>query len=426
MVAVGVSGQTYSQAVSVAVPVASSVLASASDPRLVEVVAVNASGVALDIVNGSQLQNGAANMSVNEAATVVTRVVDAQALSATSTTAVTTTKPILMPTGVNVTPPAVVTMQSSSAQASIPASTTITDSAGNAYTGVIHEPTVVNNPPAATGIVGNAIFIGTAGTSLHFDKPVALTLDIPANTAADAQVYYYDTTAKSWQLAGDGGHMANGKMVVNVSHFTLYAVRSASLAATQQAAQTTPAAASTGTQFSDVSQSDWFATYVTTLVTKGVVKGYTDGTFRPGNSVNRAEVAKMLAITFGKTNMTGTDMPFSDVPADSWFAPFVRGLKDAGITGYDDGTYGPDRAVNRAEALVMIAKVAGVDLSAVDTSTLTFDDIDTSAWYAPALAWAYNSGIVQGRSATEFAPDGEINRAEISKMVVKAMTALKK
>lgn len=77
-------------------------------------------------------------------------------------------------------------------------------------------------------------------------------------------------------------------------------------------------------EFSDVARSDWFYEYVAEAAARNIVKGYDDGSFRGGQSVNRAEFMKMILQTKGVTPRGLTGQPYTDVPEDSWFIDLFR------------------------------------------------------------------------------------------------------
>ena len=106
--------------------------------------------------------------------------------------------------------------------------------------------------------------------------------------------------------------------------------------------------------FSDVPESHPFFQDISLLKQLGVVTGYEDGTFRPGNSVKRAAAIKiMYGLQKGELAAV-TQAPFPDVPAGEWFAPFIAAAKSAGIVkGNPDGTYRPGSPVNKAAFITM-------------------------------------------------------------------------
>ena len=81
-------------------------------------------------------------------------------------------------------------------------------------------------------------------------------------------------------------------------------------------------------------------------------------------------------------------------------------------------TFSPDRAVNRAEFAAMIAGALGLEATVQGTS---FTDVAADSWYAKAVRAAVQAGIVNGRTATSFAPDAKITREEMSVMIARAL-----
>ncbi|MFS0726399.1 amidase family protein [Paenibacillus sp. 1P07SE] len=108
--------------------------------------------------------------------------------------------------------------------------------------------------------------------------------------------------------------------------------------------------------FRDVSATHWASDYIGAAALSGVLNGYTDGTFRPNEQLNRAEMAALIARAF---QLSGTSsLQFSDVRSDSWASAYIDALAANQITtGYEDGSYRPDRLITRAEFATMIARI---------------------------------------------------------------------
>ncbi|MCB9809633.1 S-layer homology domain-containing protein [Candidatus Peribacteria bacterium] len=89
-----------------------------------------------------------------------------------------------------------------------------------------------------------------------------------------------------------------------------------------------PGAALAAGQFTDVSGDEWYAPYVGAAVAKGWLNGYSDKTFRPGDPINRAEVAKIIG--------EALDEPFkSDIPAGApWYDKYFYKLNDTGLMAH--------------------------------------------------------------------------------------------
>jgi hypothetical protein len=110
--------------------------------------------------------------------------------------------------------------------------------------------------------------------------------------------------------------------------------------------------------FSDVSSASWYGQPVTLLSSLGLLSGYADGTFRPDALITRAEFVTML--TALSSLETTSQAAFSDVPASHWAQKNIQSAAAKGwVAGYPDGTFRPDQAVTRAEAVVILNAVLG-------------------------------------------------------------------
>lgn len=123
--------------------------------------------------------------------------------------------------------------------------------------------------------------------------------------------------------------------------------------------------------FADVN-GHWGQSYVETIANKLIVEGYEDGSFGPDRSITRAEFATVIVRSLGLSSKTGTSS-FSDVKADDWFANAVGLAAEAGIVnGYEDGTFKPNQTITREELAAMVVRAstyAGTDLT-VNASTI--------------------------------------------------------
>ncbi len=106
---------------------------------------------------------------------------------------------------------------------------------------------------------------------------------------------------------------------------------------------------------------------------------------------------------------------FSDVSKGDWFYEAVMALNEKNIvSGMSANTFAPNAPVTRAQFATILANMSGAQLS--DTTT-PFDDVKADAWYAKAVSWAYSNGIVNGTSASTFAPDARISRQDMAVMI---------
>lgn len=137
------------------------------------------------------------------------------------------------------------------------------------------------------------------------------------------------------------------------------------------------------TSFIDVSRSHRNYDAIQYLVDQGVINGYSDGTFKPNNTVNRVEALKMLMLAFNAGTGPSQSLTFSDTDNGAWYATALGTAVAKGIVkGYNDGTFRPGSTVNKAEYLKMLFETNGVDLTDSVTAN-PYADVPKDAWYAP-------------------------------------------
>jgi peptide/nickel transport system substrate-binding protein len=117
--------------------------------------------------------------------------------------------------------------------------------------------------------------------------------------------------------------------------------------------------------FKDVPATYWAAKKINYLVTKNVIVGYPDGTFKPESPVTREEFAKMVCVAKGLKELKPSKATFKDVSLSRWSYGYVEAAAKAGyIVGYPDGTFGPARNITRQELAVLGVRVVGQESAA--------------------------------------------------------------
>lgn len=170
---------------------------------------------------------------------------------------------------------------------------------------------------------------------------------------------------------------------------------------------------STVSKFSDLLKDAWFAPFIARMRNLGILDGYPDGSVKPDNTINRAELAKIAAKAFGLANATET---YTDVPDDAWYAPFVGALQVAGASWTTTAIYHPEVNVTRGEAIWVLLKASGVDLSKV-TSEKLFPDVSTGHRFAAAITYAAKNGTISGYDNGKFGPGDTLTRGQVAKIV---------
>ena len=141
--------------------------------------------------------------------------------------------------------------------------------------------------------------------------------------------------------------------------------------------------------------------------------GYENGTFGAENAVTRAQVAQMF-FNLLKDKDVRITVNFADVGANAWYAKAVNTLGSLGIvSGVGDNCFDPNRAITRAEFTAIAARFA----KANETGSVRFSDVPVNAWYYNAVLTAVNYGWITGVGDNRFAPSERITRAEAATIV---------
>jgi hypothetical protein len=161
----------------------------------------------------------------------------------------------------------------------------------------------------------------------------------------------------------------------------------------------------------------WAQANIIKLVGSGVVSGYPDNTFKPDNTITRAEFATMLVNAFKLKN--GNGKTFEDT-SQHWAKDYILQATASGVvSGYDDKTFGPDNLITREQMAVMITRAANLVSSAEEVEFADSDDISSWAW--DAIAAAVTNGIMKGYPDNTIHPQGSATRAEAVTIIVNAL-----
>lgn len=156
----------------------------------------------------------------------------------------------------------------------------------------------------------------------------------------------------------------------------------------------------TKSSFTDVDSGDWYYTAVNSLAQTGVLNGYEDGTFRPNQSVTRAEFVTALSKCF---TLSSGSVPFPDVGKNHWAYKYIASAVAKGwINGFEDNTFRPDAEILRCQVPVILneALERTGDGFASDRYTQEFVDVPSSHWAFLDIAEAADPVGGGGNSGT--------------------------
>ena len=197
--------------------------------------------------------------------------------------------------------------------------------------------------------------------------------------------------------------------------------------------------ANAATIFKDVDSTNANFTAIEWMARNGVIKGYADGTYKPGNPVNRAEMLKMIFIADGNEKNAeaslATGKLFPDTPKSEWYAKYVTLARQrATVQGYPDGTFRPGNSINKAEAYKIVLKEFYNETTM--TYTATHSDIPTSGaippdvkktdWFVQYVNFAalkniYDAGVLSpGMNGSYFWPAHNLTRGELAELIYRA------
>lgn len=150
------------------------------------------------------------------------------------------------------------------------------------------------------------------------------------------------------------------------------------------------------------------------------VSGYTDGTFRPDNTITRAEAAAIIASLQSDFDENKTyENKFSDVASDKWYSNCINFAAEKGyLSGYDDNTFIPENTITRAEMSVILGKYLGMAGGVGKTS---YSDVPSMHYAVGYITQLSIKSIISGYGNHEFKPDNTITRAEAVTMINKAL-----
>lgn len=173
-------------------------------------------------------------------------------------------------------------------------------------------------------------------------------------------------------------------------------------------------------EFSDVSNSHKNYHAVKYLSDKKIIEGYSDGTFKPDNPVNRAEALKIIFKALNVDNVGGGSS-FSDVPSNSWFFSYVTTATSKGIVkGYPDGTFKPERTVSLGEMLKMLVETKGDEFK----PNLEYDiyvDVKKDSWPAKYAYYAREKQLILADDYGRVGVDKPVTRGMVAEVVYRLL-----
>ena len=163
--------------------------------------------------------------------------------------------------------------------------------------------------------------------------------------------------------------------------------------------------------FVDVATGGYYEDAVDWAVENGITKGTDDTHFSPDGICTRAQAVTFLWRAAGSPEPETRTMPFTDVPAGSYYYDAVLWAVENGITkGTSDTTFSPNMTCSRAQIVAFLWRS---EKSPAAGTANPFTDVKSTAYYAVAVLWAVKENITEGTTNTTFSPDADCTRAQI-------------
>lgn len=157
--------------------------------------------------------------------------------------------------------------------------------------------------------------------------------------------------------------------------------------------------------YSDFTSSTPFYTEITWAINKGLLTGFADGTFRPGGSIDRQNLARVIYTYRGKPAYTPpAKSPFTDVPAGHPFYKEINWMVSKGLTtGYPDKTFRPANPVERNAFAAFLYRMAG-EPSYNSPVKPYFSDVPPTAAFYKEICWLKDMKITTGWADGTYLP----------------------
>ncbi len=147
-----------------------------------------------------------------------------------------------------------------------------------------------------------------------------------------------------------------------------------------------------------------------------VIEGYPDGSFKPQNAVSRVEALKFILKGANKTIEEIGRLPFKDTDVNEWYANYIgTAYKSSVVNGYPDQTFRPVQTVNRAEFLKMLLLAADIKPETALNEDI-FTDVPKDAWFAPYVKFAKDKNLMEAINGV-FKAKQPMTRAEIAETI---------
>jgi len=181
--------------------------------------------------------------------------------------------------------------------------------------------------------------------------------------------------------------------------------------------------------FEDLDRTAWYHESVDFVLNHGLMIGMSDTVFSPNSTLTRAQFICILYRMAGSPEPETADLPFLDVPADTWYSKEVAwAYQNSIVLGTSKTTFTPNAGISREQMVVFLFRYAQFcNLETTCEGTLeAFDDASkVSAYAKDAMVWAVQCGIILGDQG-RLNPTGTSKRVEAAAVAVRYLVNIMK
>lgn len=177
--------------------------------------------------------------------------------------------------------------------------------------------------------------------------------------------------------------------------------------------------------FQDVTTRSWAFSPIETMAALKLVNGTGNANFQPESNMTRADFVTVLGRLYGIDISDYRRSAFDDVPASTYYAPYVTWASENGIvSGYGNDRFGPQDSITRAQMAVLLIKYArfvGITLPKPASEQFA-DHAQIPAWAKDDIYMAKHAGYIEGNEKNQFLPNNTSRRMEVCAVIARMLT----
>ena len=268
----------------------------------------------------------------------------------------------------------------------------------------------------------SSVNLNKSTVSLQKGKSTALTATVSPSNATDKTVTWKSSNTKVATVSSWGKVTAKAAGTATIT--ATAGNKSASCKVTvKNSSSNTHGVSCPSASYADVNKDSghWTHLPIDYVLQKGYMQGVSEGEFAPNGTVTRAQIVQMLYAKEGKPAVSGARQ-FRDVAGGKWYANAVEWASTKGVVaGYSDGTFKPEQAVTREQLVTIMyayARYQGKDLTPGGRLSGFSDAENVSNYARTPMQWAIGKKIISGMGSG-LEPQGRSTRAQIA-VILKA------